>query len=157
MMRYYECPTRYDGGDPSLFLGGGITGCGNWQQDMRALLSDTEWVLLNPRRESFDVNDSSLDLVQIPWEHEHLRKAWALLFWFPAESICPITLYELGTFTPTNKPIFLGIHPDYKRRRDVELQTRMVRPWLKVHYSIEELAKAVRESGMDKQAPAYIP
>ncbi len=144
-MRYYEAPTRYDGGDLSLFLGGGITGCGNWQVDMVKSLSDTEWVLLNPRRENFDVADPTFDLIQIPWEHDHLTRASALMFWFPPETLCPITLFELGRWLPTCKPLVLGVHPDYKRKRDVEIQTRLERPMQVIHYSLEDLTKAARE------------
>jgi hypothetical protein len=144
-MRYYECPMRYDGGDLSLFLGGGITGCGDWQAWMRETLSDTDWVLLNPRRAEFDATDPNFDTVQIPWEHDHLGRATALMFWFPPETLCPITLYELGKYTPTCKPIILGIHPDYKRKRDVEMQTRLERPLIKIHYDLKDVAQAARD------------
>ncbi len=153
-MRYYECPMRYDGGSPSLFLGGGITGCANWQAEIRHSLSDldTDWVLLNPRRATFDPNDADFDKIQIPWEHDHLSRATALLFWFPPETLCPITLYELGRWTPSCKPMLLGIHPDYKRRKDVELQTWQERPLQKICYSLEDLTRSARD--LMYQAPA---
>ena len=30
-LRYIEAPARYDSDAPSVFLGGGITACPNWQ------------------------------------------------------------------------------------------------------------------------------
>ncbi len=44
-----------------------------------------------------------------------------------------------------HKPIFVGVHPDYQRRKDVEIQTQLVRPEVKVVYSLEDLAQQVRK------------
>ncbi|WP_443041424.1 nucleoside 2-deoxyribosyltransferase domain-containing protein [Streptomyces sp. B21-083] len=33
---------------------------------------------------------------QTAWEYEHLRIADVILFWFRAEAVQPIALYELG-------------------------------------------------------------
>jgi len=147
-MLYVESPTHFHSLSPKekvLFLAGGITNCPDWQQEMRQKLADTEWVLLNPRREHFPIHDPGAALAQITWEYEHLRMATAILFWFPCETICPIVLYELGAWSMTAKPLFVGVHPDYSRRRDVEIQTGLVRPDVALVYSLEELARAVRE------------
>jgi hypothetical protein len=45
----------------------------------------------------------------------------------------------------TDKPLFVGVHPDYKRRQDVEIQTELARPDIKIVYSLEALAKQVFE------------
>jgi hypothetical protein len=142
-MRYIECPAVYDGTGMSIFLAGGISNCGNWQKDMVRLLSHTDLTLVNPRRENFDITDPTASQFQIKWEHEHLNKVGAVLFWFPPETLCPITLYELGARSMSHIPIFLGIHPDYKRKFDVEIQTSLVRPDIKIVYSLEELAEQV--------------
>jgi len=109
------------------------------------MLKDTDWVLLNPRWEHFPIHDPSAALAQITWEYEHLRVANAILFWFPSETICPIGLYELGAWSMMHKPLFVGVHPDYSRRRDVEIQTSLSRPDVGIVYSLEDLAKAVRD------------
>lgn len=129
----------------AVFLAGGITGCPNWQQEMRSFLQDTDLVLLNPRREHFPIGDPNAALEQITWEHRYLRIADAILFWFPCETICPIVLYELGAYSRATKPIFVGVHPEYERRRDVEIQTRLVRPDVDVVYGLEDLASLVIE------------
>lgn len=128
-----------------VFLAGGITGCPDWQRAMVELLHDTNVTLLNPRRADFPIGDPDAAYEQIAWEYRHLRKADGVLFWFPCETICPIVLYELGAWSTTNKPIFVGVHPRYQRRQDVEIQTKLVRPNVKLVYSLEGLAQQVRE------------
>lgn len=147
-MRYIEAPEldTFTTLEPTLFLAGGITGCPDWQQEVVTLLADTPLVLFNPRRENFPMHDPSAANAQITWEHAYLRRAEAILFWFPSETLCPITLYELGAWSMTTKPLFVGVHPDYQRRHDVEIQTRLVRPDVGIVYSLPDLACAVKQS-----------
>ena len=142
-MKYVEAPQSFEGVGKSLFLAGGITSCPPWQTEMVDLLADTDWILFNPRREHFPIHDPTAALDQITWEYKQLRQASAILFWFPCETICPIVLYELGAWSMTTKPLFVGIHPEYSRRRDVEIQTRLARPEVQIVYSLVELAAAV--------------
>ena len=44
----------------------------------------------------------------------------------------------------TEKPLYVGVHPQYARRTDVEIQTSLVRPEVKIVYSLEALAKQVQ-------------
>ncbi len=44
------------------------------------MLSDTDWVLLNPRRKNFPRHDPAAAEQQIKWEYNHLRVAPAILF-----------------------------------------------------------------------------
>ena len=143
-MYYIESPERLLAGvGTSVFLAGGITRCPDWQQEMRRILADFDLVVLNPRRKNFPIHDPGAAEEQIAWEYTHLRAADAILFWFPCETICPIVLYELGAWSMTNKPIFVGVHPDYKRRQDVEIQTRLVRPEVEVVFTLQDLALRV--------------
>lgn len=126
-----------------LFLAGGITGCPDWQSKMVERLRDTNLELLNPRRKNFPIHDPSAAAAQITWEHNMLRKADAILFWFPCETICPIVLYELGAWSMTQKKIFVGTHPDYSRIQDVLIQTRLARPDVTVVHDLEKLVNQV--------------
>lgn len=128
---------------PSIFLAGGITDCPDWQSDVIERLEKSNIMIFNPRRKNFPIHDQTAAQKQIEWEHKYLRKVEMILFWFPKETLCPIVLYELGAWSMTDKPIFLGIHPEYKRRQDVEIQTRLVRPDIKITYSIEDLVSNV--------------
>ncbi len=148
-MLYIEAPNGYRRTKTayiSVFLAGGISGCPDWQAEMVDRLRDTSLVLLNPRRADFPIHDPTAAKAQITWEYQHLRKADTILFWFPCETLCPITLYELGAWSMTDKPLFVGVHPDYQRRQDVEIQTRLVRPDVQMAYSLADLAARVREA-----------
>src|SRR5574343_241363 len=86
----------------------------------------------NPRREAFDVTDASQDRVQIPWEFRMLRLAHLNLFYFSHETFAPITLWELGaalerSVTSGERNIYVALHPEYKRRNDVIIQTEQIR------------------------------
>ena len=141
---YFESPQIF--GRPSLFLGGGITGCSDWQADMVNLLNGmkSNLALINPRSTNFDIKTKSRTLDQIRWEYLMLRRADGILFWFAKETIQPIVLFELGSHLMVpGKPIFIGMHPEYQRRVDVEVQTSIIRPDLQIVYSLEALAGQV--------------
>jgi hypothetical protein len=142
-MHYIEAPQAYNGYEPSLFLAGGITGCPDWQKEMVAKLQDLPLVIFNPRRSHFPQYED-IDREQIEWEYTYLRKATAISFWFPEETLCPITLYELGAWTMTNKKIFLGVHPHYQRIQDIRIQTALVRPDVTLVQTLEELNQSIR-------------
>jgi hypothetical protein len=152
IMKYLEAPKILKNNDSTLtmFMAGGITNCPDWQQDMRKLLSKVNGTLINPRRADFPIGDPTAAQKQITWEHDHLKIADAILFWFPMETLCPIVLYELGAWSMfadrsnKYKPIFVGVHPEYKRRQDVEIQTKLVRPEVHVQYSLKSLAVEIK-------------
>lgn len=137
----------------SLFLAGGI-GAGapvpDWQSELVARLRDTNWTLLNPRRDHYPSHDPTALHEQIEWEHRYLRAASAISFWFPPETLCPITLYELGAWTYWRdengkaKPLVVGAHPDYLKRADVVIQLGLVRPEIEVVGSLDELEAQIR-------------
>lgn len=129
------------GTDSALFIGGGITGCPNWQSDFLDKIKNLNILCLNPRRQDFDVTNPNMEIEQIEWEFQHLQAANAIVFWFPEETLCPIVLYELGFWINTTKPLIVGCHPNYKRKRDIEIQTRLVRPELRISSSIDELSQ----------------
>lgn len=133
------------GDPPAVFLAGGISGCSDWQTEMTTLLSGTALTLLNPRRPDFPMDDPSAARTQIEWEYRHLKASDAALFWFPCETLCPITLFELGAWSRTNKPLFVGTHPEYQRRLDVLVQLSLARPEAAVVNSLDALAAQVRE------------
>lgn len=143
MSKYIEALEEFDGKGDAIFCAGGISNCPDWQSQMVELLKPSPWIILNPRRANFPIDNPDASKQQIAWEHKHLRLASAILFWFPQETICPIALYELGAFSMTEKPLFIGIHPNYPRRQDVEIQTGLVRPEINIVYSLEELAEQI--------------
>jgi hypothetical protein len=91
------------------------------------------------------MDDPSAAEGQIAWEYRHLRRATAVLFWFPPETLCPIALFELGgrTLVP-GQPLFVGTDPAYQRRLDVEVQLRLARPEVTLATDTAALAEQVR-------------
>src|SRR5438067_379955 len=144
-MQYVCAPAAYDGPLPSLFLAGGITGCELWQPRMADLLADLDIAVLNPRRDDYPWHDPAAAEEQIRWEFRHLARATACLFWFPPQTLCPIALYELGRWSAGTRPVFVGVHGNYRRRIDLEIQLSLARPEVPVVHSLEELAGQVIE------------
>jgi hypothetical protein len=128
----------------SVFVAGGISNCPDWQADIIADLVEKSLNadLFNPRREDYPEEEAEA-IRQIEWEFHALNKADAVLFWFPKETLCPITLLELGRFTHDTKTIFVGTHPDYQRKLDVITQLRLARPDVQVVHSLDALAEQV--------------
>jgi hypothetical protein len=52
-------------------------------------------------------------------------------------------LYELGTWTSSDKPIAIGIEPGYQREQDVRIQTALARPGTPVVSSLLDLAREI--------------
>ena len=146
---------------PCVFMCGGITGCKDWQQEFRQLMEGTETgVLLNPRRDKFDVNDPNAAREQITWEFNALwADADAFIFWFTNDTIQPIVLFELGARLACRKfgmeaeihtgwaytvPIFIGIEPGYAREQDVRIQTELVDPKIPIVDTLEDLAALLK-------------
>ena len=135
-----------------LFLAGGITGARLWQQEAIAQLAHLDGTLFNPRR-SHNFREEDAD-EQVEWEYRALRRSGAILFWFPPETLCPITLYELGVWGNQHTvPIFVGTDPGYLRRYDVVKQLSLAQPNITVHNRLEDVTgafeayRAPRESG----------
>lgn len=136
-MKIIEAPFAHPAAT-DLFLGGGISNCPDWQQEAIDLLANTPGIALNPRRSGAFTEDIADE--QIKWEYHALRTASTVLFWFPKETLCPITLLELGVFTQRLQTrLIVGTHPDYARRFDVVKQLELARPEVKVQDSVADL------------------
>jgi len=128
--------------DSDLFLAGGITDCPDWQAEALFYLGNSDLTILNPRREFYSDTTSAQE--QIEWEYKALHTVPIVSFWFPEETLCPITLYELGVFS--QKPevkLVVGTHPNYQRRFDVITQLGLARPEVVVVDTVEELTKQI--------------
>ncbi len=121
-MEYIEAPEyKFSKDKKSLFLAGSITDCPDWQKDVIEKLKDLDIIIFNPRRKNFPIKDKSASFQQIKWEHDMLRNADVISFWFSKESLGPIVLYELGAHTMTKKPITIGMDSEYQRKNDVKV------------------------------------
>jgi Nucleoside 2-deoxyribosyltransferase like len=143
----WESPTE----KITLFLGGGISNCPDWQNEFIKMLKPLclPISIFNPRRDNFDTSNSKESQIQINWEHWHLNMSNIVLFWFPHETLCPITLFEYGKYlaysTTIKKEIKLvvGCHPDYARRFDIVYQTRLENPNITIYNNLSSMVNAV--------------
>ena len=143
-MQYIECPNKEKPKYKSIFLAGGIVDCPDWQSEVVEKFRKYKNVtVLNPRRKSFVINDKNVNNEQIGWEYENLRSSDVLLFWFSVGSVNPIVLFEFGSAMERDACIFVGVHPEYVRKQDVEIQSKLRHPELVIHSSIESLVSAV--------------
>lgn len=140
-MKTITAPLKYKTTDRevSVFLAGGIVGCQDWQTDVIKSITcksfGTNLVIYNPRRPSFPIDDPNAAEEQIAWEFEALNNADIFSMYFDGgESDQPICMYELGrnitricTLHPGDfeKRIVITCSPDYKRKKDVEVQVAL--------------------------------
>jgi hypothetical protein len=155
-MMYVEAPnkpTRYV--QPGIFLAGGISNCPDWQSRMSKMVAKRiKWpaMIFNPRR-TFYPKSRDAARKQIRWEFDHLWKAEIVTFWFCRATLCPITLYELGSHltrvslmkqTSQKRPrICIGIERGYQRTQDVLIQRDLLAPNVPIVDSIQSLVDFV--------------
>ena len=143
-----RAPARADRID--LFLAGGIPDVDDWQASVIERLVDIPVAIANPRRE--EPFERSFQDEQNRWEKEYLAVTDAVLFWFPPQTLCPMTLFELGVFTMKKEtPIFVGAHPDYQRRYDILIQLSLARPEVVVRESLEATVADFRTHWFSRQ------
>jgi len=95
---------------PSVFLAGSIEmgAAEDWQSEATRLLSESGWVVLNPRRDDWDSTwEQSIKnpqfREQVEWELAALDFAEAIILYFSPETKSPISLLELGLHAETGK------------------------------------------------------
>lgn len=118
----------------NVFLGGGITNCRVWQDEVISKLQDVECNLFNPRRKSFDIKDKNASVEQIEWEFHYLNLCDIFCMYFvgDTDSQQPICMYELGRhlarfdFSDNLDNVLICVEPGYVRKDDVYIQANLV-------------------------------
>lgn len=103
-MKQIQAPNFIDDASPPrLFLAGSIEMglAENWQTFVVGSLANSEWVILNPRRNDWDSTweqtiENEKFVEQVVWELTALQVADMILFYFDPTTKSPITLLELG-------------------------------------------------------------
>lgn len=143
-MQYIEAinsePAKYK----SIFLAGGISNCPDWQKDVANALKDYEITVFNPRRTNFPISIAEESQQQIKWEYQRLRQADFIVFWFSHATLNPITLFEYGSALERNQKLIVGVHPKYKRKQDVEIQTNLKNKGIEIVNSIPDLIASIK-------------
>ena len=133
-MEYVESPSVVTGPQPRVFLGGGITGCEDWQDVVRRKLeNEKKGTLVNPRQAVWPDDHTQTVKDQIAWEFQNLHASNVVSMWFCKASVQPIGMFELGALLTRfrNKDmslrvLVLGVHPDYVRKFDIGAQVELV-------------------------------
>jgi hypothetical protein len=116
-----------DSSPASVFLAGSIEmdDAPRWQDQLIAALADTELVVLNPRREAWNVEwEQHIGCepfrTQVEWELEGLERADMVCFYFAPATKSPISLLELGLLARSDRAI-VCCPEGFWRRGNVEI------------------------------------
>lgn len=136
--QYIEAPNYAEIKNPSIFLGGGISHVKvDWQDKLKKQLEHLPITVVNPRRKSFDTSKKDESALQVNWEFKYLRLVDVLIFYFCEETLCPITLFELGGalerrkcaavhYPTATQDIIVYCQDKYERKWDVEYQIKLM-------------------------------
>jgi len=128
-------------GKIKVFLGGGITGCPDWQRELIDKINMSEVHIYNPR---WDYKWTGYQ--QIEWEYNKLKQSDIIVIWFAKGGQNRIVFYELGKWVnSSNITAFVGCDPEFDRKDDVVIQTKLARPDLTVYTSIGDIAYAIKK------------
>jgi Nucleoside 2-deoxyribosyltransferase like len=130
---YIQSPDNLDLAklNTQIFLAGGISNCPNWQDIVVTLVNTDRYDLINPRRKGHFETWGDIAAEQIAWEHDALNRCTAVLFWFPKDTLCPITLFEIGKQLAyvgqevVDRRLIIGWDPEYARAFDLEQQIKL--------------------------------
>ena len=132
---------QYVGGNTvTCFLGGGITNCRDWQKEVIEELYNlekqfdlTDLVILNPRRQYFDVNKIKAE-DQIKWQFNfiNISDLFSMFFCGDTDSPQPICFFEYGKQLVKRKnkvnTLIVTAEKTFKRIDDVIIQTKLMFP-----------------------------
>jgi hypothetical protein len=97
-------------GEETIFLAGSIEMgvAENWQTRTTKILSKTDMIIYNPRRDDWDSSwvqsiDNSQFREQVDWELNALAQAEHILLYFDPNTKSPISLLELGLHAKSGK------------------------------------------------------
>ncbi len=111
----------------AVFLAGSIEmgKAVDWQAQVKELLKNTDWNILNPRRNDWDSSwvqsiENPQFREQVDWELNAQDNADRIFMYFAPETKSPISLLELGLYASSGKMIV--VCPDgFWRKGNVEM------------------------------------
>lgn len=136
-MQEIQPPQKIPKEGKKLFLAGSIEmgTAREWQKEVIEELKDTEWVILNPRRDSWDNSwrqeiENRQFREQVEWELEGQEGANVILMHFVRNAKSPISLLELGLFARSGKMIVV-CDEDFWREGNVDVVC--------AHYGVKQM------------------
>lgn len=131
----------------TLFLAGSIDmgQAIDWQKQVKELLKDSDWTILNPRRDDWDNSwvqdtDNPKFKEQVEWELQAQEHATKILMFLDPQGKSPISLLELGLFAKSGK-IIVVCPKGFWRKGNVDIVCERYKIPL-----YENLEKAVQEN-----------
>jgi hypothetical protein len=141
-------PLSFDANVPRLFLAGSIEmgQAEDWQTTVENSLKDLDILILNPRRDEWDVRwaqtiDNPPFREQVEWELEGQERASLIAMYFAPATRAPITLLELGLAARSGK-LVVCCPEGYWRKGNVEVVCDRYR--IPLVGSLADLVGAVR-------------
>ena len=122
-------PTFIPNNKDCVFLAGSIEmGAAElWQDKVVKMLSGTDWVVLNPRRDDWDssweqnINNPKF-YEQVNWELQGIEEAEKVILYFDPNTKSPITLLELGYIAGSDPEKLIVVCPHgYWRKGNVDI------------------------------------
>lgn len=127
-MKHIKAPKHYSPSDKLVFLSGSIEMgvAEQWQERVVEMFADSDFTILNPRRDDWDDTwTQSIDFQpfreQVEWELDGLQDAEAVIVYFSPETRAPITLLELGILTKTMNEVVVVCPPTFYRKGNVDI------------------------------------
>lgn len=122
-------------------------GCGDWQGWVAKSLNKYDIIVANPRIDYWDSLDDDGLFRQTQWEHNAMELSDMIAFWFCRDDVQPLSLFELGRWSYTEKRIVVGASPMYPMLRELKSQMAVVRPEMKIEDSLKGLAQSIIKRG----------
>ncbi len=114
--------------DKILFLAGSIEMdiAEDWQEKVERLLTDTDWIILNPRRDFWDKTwfqdkDNAQFREQVEWELLGQESAHKIIMYFDPATKSPVSLLELGLFGKDHEKMVVVCPPGFWRKGNVDV------------------------------------
>ena len=128
-MKVYKAPEKYELSiaDKAIFLAGSIEmgKAADWQSQVTKALENTDYIILNPRRDDWDSSwkqdiSNPQFYEQVSWELEALDMADVIIMHFVPDTMSPISLLELGLHANSGK-LLVSCPEGFWRRGNVEI------------------------------------
>lgn len=128
-MKVYKAPEKYELSiaDKAIFLAGSIEmgKAEDWQSKVTKSLENTDYIILNPRRDDWDSSwkqdiSNPQFYEQVSWELEALDMADVIIMHFVPDTMSPISLLELGLHANSGK-LLVSCPEGFWRRGNVEI------------------------------------
>ncbi|MBB64659.1 MAG: hypothetical protein CMO81_06300 [Waddliaceae bacterium] len=131
----------------SIFLAGTVSN--SWRNTLMDSFQEDPAIFLIPINDWAHENDRSF---RVTWEQQHIDEADLIVLWLaPPQANNPrtlslTTLFELGRIIEMkDKPVIIGIHPNYPLRRELEIQLACLGRRHCLVDSVEEIALKIQD------------